>query len=201
MDIPWLLEQLKSRWEVITKDPIAFFLLAAVGVVIGYASASWYFSRRLTDRDDLITSKNETIATKDGQLGRYRVALGIDKPSQGNLIELTNEEMRAKALSTVAAMREFTISLRRQTDSATVNVKEESERARKAFQVMKEMSDEFDRTLKADSNLVDNELRRRLGRQAVAAIVGVPPSIISASDNTARRGYISGLCWHIGGWH
>ena len=47
------------------------------------------------------------------------------------------------------------------------------------------MSDEFDRKLKADSNLVDNELRRRLGPQAVASIVGVPPSVFSASDKAA----------------
>ena len=125
------------------------------------------------------------FSDKDGLLARYRVALGIDKPSQGSLIELTNEEMRAKAMSTAAALREFTVSLRNQTDSAVAGAKDDKDKAERSFRILKEMSDEFDRKLKADSNLVDNELRRRLGPQAVASIVGVPPSVFSASDKAA----------------
>ncbi len=48
-----------------------------------------------------------------------------------------------------------------------------------AWQSPKKWAERFIRTLRADSFNVDNELRRRLGPRAVAAIVGIPPSIVS----------------------
>lgn len=167
----WIFEQLRRESELILKTPFAFVAFSLIGLMLGYAVATWYYNGRLVE--------------KEGLVARYRVALGLDKPSQGNLIELTNEEMHAKAMTTVAALREFTISLRNQSDSAVTGARDEKEKAERSFRIMKEMSDEFDRKLKADTNLVDNELRRRLGPKAVASIVGVPPSIFSASDHAA----------------
>jgi hypothetical protein len=151
-----ILQYLEREWSRVKDAPVVFVVLTLLGISTGWYLASFYYQGRL--------------AEKDGLLARYRVALGIDKPSQGNLIELTNEEMRAKAMSTAAALREFTVSLRNQTNSAVVGAKDDKDKAERSFRVLKEMSDEFDRKLKADSNLVDNELRRRLGPKAVASL-------------------------------
>jgi len=166
-----LLHYIQREWAHVKDAPLVFVVLLILGTTTGWYIASVYYQGRIAD--------------KDGLLARYRVALGIDRPSQGSLIELTNKEMRAKAMSTAAALREFTVSLRNQTDSAVAGAKDDKDKAERSFRILKAMSDEFDRKLKADSNLVDNELRRRLGPEAVASIVGVPPSVFSASDKAA----------------
>lgn len=164
----WLFDQLRQETGLILKSPISFAVFVAFGVVCGYAIATWYYTGRLTEHEGLIA--------------RYRVALGIDASSQGNLIELTNEEMRAKAMTTASALREFAIGVRNETNSALVGAKDEKDKAERSFRILRDKSDEFDRKMKADTINVDTELRRRLGPKAVASIVGVTPSLFSASD-------------------
>lgn len=123
------------------------------------------------------------VSTKPGQV---QVALGVEKASSGALIELTNTEMKAKASTTSARLRNLYQSLERQSrqiqalkNSGAIDEKAAAERS---FAITREVSEEFDRTLRADAINVDNELRRRLGPQAVASIVGLPRSFFSASD-------------------
>ena len=59
-----------------------------------------------------IGSLREQIAAKDGQLNRYRVALGIDPASKGALVELSNQELALKAQATVTKLRELNDLLR-----------------------------------------------------------------------------------------
>jgi len=166
-----LIAFVQQQWTQLMTAPAAFILLLVIGVGAGFSAGGWYYRDRIDE--------------KNGLISRYRVALGLDKSNEGNLIELNNEEMRAKAMTTASALREFAVSLRNQTESAVAGAKDDKDKATRSFRILKEMSDEFDRKLKADSNLVDNELRRRLGPKAVASIVGVPPSVFSASDRAA----------------
>jgi hypothetical protein len=164
----WLLGQLRAESELMLKAPFAFAVFVVFGFFLGYVVATWYYSGRMADQD--------------GQLARYRVALGLDNRSDGALITLTNEELRAKAMATVEALRAFNIALRNETESATRGAKDDKDRGERSMRVLKNKSDDFDRTLKADAVNIDTELRRRLGPKAVASIVGVPPSFFSASD-------------------
>ena len=110
-----LLHYIQREWARFKDAPLVFVALLILGITAGWSLASLYYQGRIAD--------------KDGLLARYRVALGIDKPSQGSLIELTNEEMRAKAMSTAAALRELTVSLRNQTDSAVAGAKDDKDKA------------------------------------------------------------------------
>jgi hypothetical protein len=84
------------------------------------------------------------------------VALGIVPGSRGALVELTNQELRDKSLI-VAGRQKFE---RRQA-------------------LTRELNDEFDRTLRADTFNVDSEMRKRLGREAVSSIIGIPRAFYS----------------------
>lgn len=134
-----------------------------------------------------VGSLHEQIDSKDGEIARYRVALGIDPASKGALIELTNQELQAKSATTVSKLRVFCSTLQKRTDeiqaqldAGKIDQKTESE---EKMAVDKELSQDFITNLRSDAFNVDNELRRRLGPQAVAAIVGITPSIV-ADDGT-----------------
>jgi hypothetical protein len=120
------------------------------------------------------------LEEKDGQLSRYRVALGIDKASPGALIELNNEELRAKALATAANLHAICISFRGKTESLQKELAasklNDKEKADRTFALMKEESDEFDQTTRTDAAIVEIELRQRLSPEAKASIVGLPPA-------------------------
>jgi hypothetical protein len=170
---------LLGEWGVLKGAPVVICVVVIVGGAVGYWVHAWYVSGQLV-------AKDEQIKSRDLQLGRYRVALGIDRASSGVLIELTNVEMKAKAASTSAKIRDLRISHERQGRQIqalkTSGKLTEQAAAERTFALLREVSEEFDRGLRADAINVDNELRRRLGPKAVASIVGLPPSFFSASD-------------------
>lgn len=61
---------LQKERENLMKAPFAFAMLSVIFLVLGYSAGILYYSSQ-------IGSLHEQISTKDGQLGRYRVALGI----------------------------------------------------------------------------------------------------------------------------
>jgi hypothetical protein len=166
---------LKSESEMIVKAPLAFVIFLAFGILVGHAFATWYYGRQMALKD-------EQLSAKDGQLSRYRVALGIDKASDGALIELTHAEMKGKAATTSAKVRELIQSYERRSKHIKTLKLDEKAAGERALALMDEVSREFDRGLRADAINVDNELRRRLGPKAVASIIGLPPTFYSASD-------------------
>jgi hypothetical protein len=78
-----LLEYMKVEVAVLKQAPFSFAFLLIFGLLGGVAIASWHYNQELT--------------AKDGQLSRYRVALGIDPASKGALVELNNQELALKA--------------------------------------------------------------------------------------------------------
>jgi hypothetical protein len=150
-----------------------------MAMIGGLGIGSWYYSER-------IETLKEQMNTKEAQLGRYRVALGIDKASRGNLIELTNDELTTKSIATVGKLRSVCLSVRKRDENA---VKEETrlsarEKNKRALARLQEASDEVDKTVRSDTVLVDNELRRRLDPRAIAAIPGLSPSTYDAATGT-----------------
>lgn len=155
-------------------------MLSVLCLTIGFAGGMLYYNSQMG-------SLQQQIGVKDGQIGRYRVALRIDKASEGSLIELNNAELQAMALNVAGNLQGICSTYQKkiqgiQTDfnAGKYNEKEKMDRQ---MAVDKELSENFFRDLRADSFNVDNELRRRLGPQAVAAIVGITPSMV-ADDGT-----------------
>jgi hypothetical protein len=168
-----VLERLRAEGRVIKSAPFAFLVFLVIGGSVGYLASSWYYSKEITD--------------KGGEIGRYRVALGIDKASEGSLIELNNAELEAKALSTSLKLENLCSRYQKriteiQEQKAEGKIDDKGMLDRQKA-IDSELSYEFVQNLRADSFNVDNELRRRLGPQAVAAIVGITPSVV-ADDGT-----------------
>jgi hypothetical protein len=165
----WLLKYLKDEADQIMRAPLAFVVFVLFGFILGYVVATWYYEKRLTEQE--------------GTIGRYRVALGLDKPSAGNLIDLSNSELKKMAENMAGRLRAFDVGTRNATQSAVAGSKDEKDKGERTMRVLRDRSDEFDRTMRSDAILLDTELRRRLGPQALASIVGLPPTFYSASDN------------------
>ena len=159
-----LIEYIRAEWQVLKSAPFTFIGLAAVCITFGIVVASWHYSGRIEERN--------------GQVHRYRVALGIDKASAGSLVELTNEELKAKAANTVSKLREICLSYDRRSEEVTrqLQAKKIDDKAARDRQqaLMTEGSNEYDRDLRSDFIILTNELLKRLDRKAAAGVVRVP---------------------------
>lgn len=116
---------------------------------------------------------------KDGQISRYRVALGIDKGGHNALAELSNIELQAKALGIASRVRDLCDSFQKRSyelgpyppPSEKKAGKEHDDRV---MALMHEVGQEFDHDLRADFLNTNNELLRRLDLKAVASVVRAP---------------------------
>jgi hypothetical protein len=173
-------EYIKTEWSVLKNAPFTFVTLSVLWLGAGIGVGMFYYGGQIALLHEQIESKTEEI-------GRYRVALGVDPTSKGILVELTNQELKAKSATVVLNLRAFCSELHRKGDEiqAELNAKKMDEKAaydqKPAFD--KRLSDNFVTGFRADTFNVDNELRRRLGPAAVNSIVGVSPSLVA--DNGA----------------
>jgi hypothetical protein len=164
------------------KAPATFVMLSVLSLGLGYAGGLLYYSSQ-------VNSLHEQLNAKDAQLGRYRVALGIDPASKGALVELNNQELALKAQSIVAALRQFNSELDQKcaaidqrANSGEIDKNKVMEAKRAAA---KEIFQDFDRSLAADTYNVENELRKRLSPEAMGHIVRVP-AFIEGNDLNNR---------------
>ena len=157
-------DYIRQEWGVLTKAPMAFVGLAVVFFVSGVALARWYDRDKINDKDD--------------QLRRYRVALGIESGSPNALVELTNAELRSKALIVSSRVQALCASFNRQSAEikALVDTKKIDEKGGfdRQLALMKRTSDEFHHDLRSDALNVQNEMLRRLDPKAAAAVVRFP---------------------------
>jgi hypothetical protein len=153
-------DYIRQEGAVLKKAPLAFVGLAIVFFGVGIAVAHWYDSDKLNDKDD--------------QLRRYRVALGVEPGSPNALVELTNPELKSKALlvsSSVQALCEQfnkrSAEIKAQLDAKKIDEKGANDRQQA---LMKDISAQFDHNLRADALNVHSELLRRLDPKAAAAV-------------------------------
>jgi hypothetical protein len=148
------------------------FLLVAILSVVG---TKFYDAASLQDRDNTIH--------------RLKVALGIDKASDGALIELSNAELKARAASITAKIRALMAEMddrMKAIDSAHGSAPIDQKQINEAkMSVDNDIGAEFERGLRADTINVDTELRRRLGPKALASVVGISPTLYTAGDHAA----------------
>jgi hypothetical protein len=178
-----LLEHILREWSVLKGAPASFIILVALSISAGLGIGAWHYSGRISEMET-------QVSTTNGEIHRYKVALGLEAASRGNLIELTNDELRVRALSTAAKLREVCTSLRERDEAAAkaeakaVHKLDQKEKFLRGVARMKSASDEIDRTVRTDTALIDNELRRRLSPKAIATIVGLSPSMYDAATGS-----------------
>ena len=154
--------------------PITFFGLVVVSIGSGILVGQWHFSERLE--------------AKDGQIHRYRVALGIDEASKGALVELNNRELALKSQAIVAKLRDLT----RAWDEKAKSINEQAasgkitndQASKDKEQAMADVVQAFDQNLASDAPNVESELRKRLDPEALGQIVRVPAFVAGDSRVT-----------------
>jgi hypothetical protein len=125
-----------------------------------------------------VDTLHEQSQTKDGEIKRLRQALNIEKPDPSLLVELTNDELRAKATHTAGIIRDICFDfsaksqqLQKQWDERKVAP---AQRIKLLGPVATEFAERFDREAKADFLNIDSELRNRLGPEGRNGIVMMP---------------------------
>ncbi|HVN63749.1 MAG TPA: hypothetical protein VMT58_03880 [Candidatus Binataceae bacterium] len=176
-----LFDYIKKEWAVLVNAPFTFVGLSILSLLVGFSGGMIYYSGQNG-------ALREQINARDGEINRYRVALGIDVASKGSLIELSNQELRAKTETLVAKLRDLchsyeTRRLQIQERAASQKLNKQ-EKTLELENLTKEMNGRFVGTVRADTFNVDNELRRRLKPEAVAAIPQILPSLTEAAHGT-----------------
>lgn len=157
---------------MLKQAPAAFIGLSVVALAAGFAGGMLYYSGQ-------IGSLKEQMNTKDGQIGRYRVALGVDKASRGAMVDLTDDELRAMATTIVSKVRDLCSPIRRRAVEIRSATKVDDRAAkRREYQLLRalatEGAEQYNKTIRSDRNLLNNEILRRIDKKAAAAIVRVP---------------------------
>jgi hypothetical protein len=169
-----LLDHIKTELAVLKQAPFTFAFLLIFGILAGIGIGSWHYDEQLT--------------AKDGQLSRYRVALGIDPASKGALVELNNQELSLKAQPIVVGLRQLSAELERKELAIRQRVVSGELDKQKANQekiaAMREVSRDFDGSLASDAYNVEHELRKRLSPEAMAHVIKVPAFIGDGDPNS-----------------
>jgi hypothetical protein len=166
-----IFDYIKKEWASLSAAPLAFVGLAVVCLgtasYVGYRAADWYYAKQIRD--------------KDSQISRYRVALNIDKASPSILIELNNEELRAKAENTVGVIRGICLEFQKKDQVLAKQFDEQGLPKNRRDELWLAMATEivgkFNRDAKSDFINLDEELRRRLGPSGINPLGLVSPEL------------------------
>ena len=163
-----LAEYIAKEWRVLSGAPFSFIILAVLCLLGGLGLASWHYSGQISTLSGQVTSK-------DGEISRYRVALGIDKASKGAMVELTNEELYARAVSLTSSVRGLCVLFdKRQAEFAKTFKSNKKSISEAEYNVALEITTDYEKSYRSDVTLMLNELLRRLDPKATAAIVRYP---------------------------
>jgi hypothetical protein len=165
-----------SQWQAVMKAGGAFVTAVLASAVIIWLVMNWGFGR-------IIDNKDAEVASLKAENERLRVAANIS-PATSSLISLNNSELKKKTAYIVDRLRAISsvVNTRTAEISAQSNVDDKAKHSQ-IESVLKEMDRQFVGEVRADAYNIDFELRRRLGPQIVAGIVGISPSIV-ANDGT-----------------
>jgi len=122
------------------------------------------------------------LGAANGQISRYRVALGIDKASHGSMVELTNNELHAMAGNLIPKIRQLCSYFGERSKNLgrlPENRKSPEAKAKAkawvdgAEAIAADVTKQYDQ-LRSDEVLLNNEILRRLDPSAAAAVMHVP---------------------------
>jgi hypothetical protein len=167
--MPSILELIEKERDVFKQAPFTFGILLFLGLGAGWVAAGQYYHDRLD--------------TKDGEIHRYRLALGIDKATGGALIELNNQELAAYAQNVVQKLRGFNQDVANRMTGVEKEVKDKKLPPKEAAQLRADnvnaASRMYDAGLASDALSVERELRKRINPADLATVVGVIPGFVT----------------------
>ena len=188
-----VVDYIKKEWGVLGKAPFSFIGLSVLFTGAGFGFGMLYYSSQVGALREQLNTKdaeikvNETeLGTKNDQISRYQVVLGIKPGSPGALVELNNKELSLKAQSVVAKLRQYQDELKAsgaQIEGQVAAGKLTMEQSNKeSLSAIQKISEEFDNNEASDAYNVENELRSRLSPEALSHIVMVPGFILKDSN-------------------
>jgi hypothetical protein len=179
------IQKLREEGQVIKSAPFSFVIFLAVGFTAAFLSSNWYYSKQIADRDSQLKTKDVELDEKDATIKRYRVELGIVKADKQALLDLTNDELRAKARSLAGIIRgicfDYKDAMTRESKNWDSQKIPQARRRTLIAGISSQFAKRFEMDAKADYLNVDSQLRARLGPEGMGGIVMVPfPFSISA---------------------
>jgi uncharacterized membrane-anchored protein YhcB (DUF1043 family) len=213
------LKQVPEYFGQAVKDPPAFTALLTVlvaGVVAGYFVATLVDAGTRTALQTSLDSQREVysqrltgiqqdweqrLKAKDDLLDDYRRRLQIVAPKGGELAQLTNRELKVRALQFVSELRKWNIEAGRderergdQTWSKMKDANNDEERARIMQEMMKissERTSYYLNNFRVTAVLLRNEISNRLPpRHLNQAEEGVPYNIYETPITTFGYNYV-----------
>jgi hypothetical protein len=162
---------IETELDNLVKTPFAFAILVVMGLGLGFAGGMLCYSGQ-------ISSLREQINTKDGEIRRYRVALGITPASPGALVELNNEGLALRTQFLVGKLRQLTSELEEEykainerMNTGKINQKQAHD---ETMQAMRNIVQNFDDNFASDALNIEDELRKRMTPESLSHIVRVP---------------------------
>jgi len=159
----WLLDRAREELRVIREAPLTVVIFFALGLVAAWTVLSYRLDRA-----------KEEVET-------YRAVLGISDASKGELIRLSNDDLKAKTFRLVRELRDIHQNVQKRSERATNRflrgeiTKEQNGAQQDAFQ--HQANTEFTNSIRTEVLAVNNELRRRLSPEAKATIVMAAPEL------------------------
>lgn len=104
-----LIEHIKSEWRILSKAPVVIVLSFILAFSVAYTVAALRFTSILKTMQQRLLTSEERIQAKEELLNEYRQRLHILETTRSDYSRMTNDELKAKALSMVSDIRNFFI--------------------------------------------------------------------------------------------
>lgn len=95
-----LVELVAKEWQTLKEAPITFLLVLIFAAFAGAYAARWLYAER-------IEVLQQRLSAKDDQLAEYRERLHLAPAGQTAYSQLTNGELKQRALRLIGNIREF----------------------------------------------------------------------------------------------
>jgi hypothetical protein len=175
-----LIEHIKSEWRILSKAPVVPVLSFALAFIVAYAVAAWRFTSLLETMQEKLRMSDERIQAKEELLNEYRQRLHIIEAARTDYSRMTNDELKAKALSMVSDIRNFFIQAQDEQkklmlfeQQLMLSAKTEEERKQASDlltirlpELSYELNVSFSDRFKDDSILLRDEILSRLPKNA-----------------------------------
>ena len=165
-----LVSLVRNEWTVLKQALIIFLLVLILAFGAAFVLCREIYTARLENLKNLVTLKDERIAGKDDVLDEYRERLHLVPASGSPFSKMTYTELKDRALTTVAELRDFIAQYCRQLAQlygkelgAYATEEEQSQYwNQKVRPVTENFNEQYAKQFKIDSILLRDEILSRL---------------------------------------
>jgi hypothetical protein len=173
-----VIEFLKNEWSVLSAAPFTFISFFVLSLGTTFLLARWRYEGIVETNKERIESLKERLESKDELLDDYRQRLHLIPASGSAFSQLSNWDLKQRALNTVAQIRAFLEEIRLNDTLLTTNrpryegmTEEEKDMAwqqetTKLLLESVKANSQYDSKFKVDTILLRDELLSRLPTEA-----------------------------------